>query len=87
MIVRQPEGRYFEDARKFAEDRVASGDWQRQEMTLAGRSATLYSGSLEGGADSYIDSMYVFLLDAFVNIQVWAPVDPLLVLEAISPIK
>jgi hypothetical protein len=87
MIVRQPEGRYFEDARKFAGDRVASGDWQRQEMTLAGRSATLYSGSLEGGADSYIDSMYVFLLDAFVNIQVWAPVDPLLVLEAISPIK
>jgi hypothetical protein len=87
MIVRQPEGRYFEDAQKFAEDRVASGDWQRQERTLAGQPATLYSGSLEGGADSHIDSMYVFLPDAFVNIQVWAPVDPLLVLEAVAPIE
>jgi hypothetical protein len=87
MIVRKPEGRYFEDARKFAEDRVASGDWQRQEMTLAGQPATLYSGSLECGADSHIDSMYVFLPDAFVNIQVWAPVNPLLVLEALSAIE
>jgi len=87
MIVRQPEGRYFEDTRKFAEDRVASGDWQRQEMTLASQPATLYSGSLEGGADSHIDSIYVFLPDAFVNIQVWAPVDPLRVLEALSPIE
>ena len=87
MIVRQPEGRYFEDARKFAEDRVASGGWQRQEMTLAGQPAILYSGSLEGGADSRIDSIYVFLPDAFVNIEVWAPVDPLLVLEALSPIE
>jgi hypothetical protein len=87
VIVRQPEGRYVEDARKFAEDRVASGDWVRQEKTLAGQPATLYSGSLEGGADSHIDSIYVFLPDAFVNIQVWAPVDPLLVLEALSPIE
>jgi hypothetical protein len=70
MIVRRPEGRYFEDARKFAKDQVASEDRQRQEMTLAGLPATLYSGSLESGAASHIDSMYVFLLDAFVNIQV-----------------
>jgi len=87
MIVRQPEGRYFEDARKFAEDRVGSGDWQRQEMTLAGQPATLYSGSLEGGADSHIDSMSIFLPAAFVNIQVWAPVDPLLVLKAVAPVE
>ena len=87
MIVRPLEGRYFEDSRKFAEQRVASGDWVRQEKTLAGQPATLYSGSLEGGADSHIDSIYVFLPDAFVNIQVSAPVDPLLVLEALSPVE
>ncbi len=87
VIVRESAGRYSEDARKFAEQRVASGDWQRQEKTLAGQPATLYSGSLEGGADSHIDSIDIFLPDAFVNIQVWAPVDPLRVLEALSPVE
>lgn len=87
MFVRSLRGRYFEDSRKFAEQRVASGDWVRQEMTLAGQPATVYSGALEGGADSRIDSILVFLPNAFVNIQVWAPVDPLLVLEALSPVE
>ena len=87
MFVRPLRGRYFEDSRTFAEQRVASGDWVRQEMTLAGRPATIFSGALEGGADSRIDSIYVFLPDAFMNIQVWAPVDPLLVLETLSPVE
>jgi len=87
VILRALEGRYFEDSHKFAEQRVASGDWKRQEMTLAGQPAILYSGALEGGADDHIDSILVFLPDAFVNIQVWAPVDPLVVLEALSKVE
>jgi hypothetical protein len=87
MMVRALRGRYFEDSLTFAEQRVASGDWVRQEMTLAGQPATVYSGALEGGADSRIDSILAFLPDAFVNIQVWAPVDPLLVLETMSLVE
>ena len=87
VMVRPLRGRYFEDSRAFAEERVASGDWVRREMTLAGRPATVYSGALEGGADDRIDSIYVFLPDAFVDVQVWAPVDPRLVLEALSQVE
>ncbi len=87
VMVRPLRGRYFEDSLTFADQRVASGDWVRQEMTLAGQPATVYSGALEGGADDRIDSIYVFLPDAFVDVQVWAPVDPQLVLEALSPVE
>ena len=65
VTVRPPGGRYFEDSLTFAEQRVASGDWVRREMTLAGRPATVYSGALEGGADDRIDSIDVYLPDAF----------------------
>jgi hypothetical protein len=87
VITRPLRGRYLEDARTFAEQRVTSGDWVRREMTLAGQPAMVYSGALEGGADDRIDSIYVFLPDAFVNIQVWAPIDPLVVLGALSPVE
>ena len=78
--------RPIEGPRDFAEQRVASGDWVCREMALAGRSATVYSGVLEGGANDHIDTFYIFLPDAFVNIQLWAPVDPQLVLESLSPV-
>lgn len=78
--------RPIEGPRDFAEQRVASGDWARREMALAGRSATVYSGVLEGGANDHIDTFYIFLPDAFVNIQLWAPVDPQLLLESLSPV-
>ena len=87
VMVRPLRGRYFEDSLTFAEQRVASGDWVRQEMTLAGQPATVYSGALEGGADDRIDSIYVVLPDAIIDIQAWAPVDPRLVLEALSPVE
>ena len=87
VMVRPLRGRYFDDSRTFAEERMASGDWVRREMTLAGRPATVYSGAWEGGADDRIDSIYVFLPDAFVHVQVWAPVDPQLVLEALSRVE
>ena len=87
VIVRPMRGRYFEDSRTSAEQRVTSGDWQRQAMTLAGQPAVVYSGPLEGGADSRIDTICVFLPDALVNIDVWAPIDPLVVLEALVPLE
>lgn len=87
VMVRPLRGRYFEDSRIFAEQRVASGDWVRQEMMLAGQPATVYSGALEGGADDRIDTIHLFLSDAMINIQVWAPVDPLLALEAIRRVE
>jgi hypothetical protein len=87
VMVRPLRGRYYEDSLTFAEQRVASGDWARREMTLAGQSATVYSGPLEGGADNRIDTIYLFLPDAMIDVQVWAPIDPLVVLEALSPVE
>lgn len=86
VMVRPLRGRYYHDSLTSAEQRVAAGLWVRAEMTVAGKPATVISGSLEGGADDRIDSIYVFLPDAFVNIQVWAPVDPLRVLQALRPV-
>ncbi|MBN1630548.1 MAG: hypothetical protein JW990_12345 [Thermoleophilia bacterium] len=87
MMVRPPSGRHFEDSLAYAEQRVAAGDWTRREMTLAGQPATVYSGSLDGAADNRIDSIHVRLPDAWIDINVWAPVDPLLVLEALTPVE
>jgi hypothetical protein len=53
---------------------------------VSGRPATVYSGALEGGADDRIDSIYVFLPDAWVNLQVWARVDPRAVLEVLTAV-
>ncbi len=49
--------------------------------------ATVYSGALDGGADDRIDTIYVFLPDAAVTIAVWAPVDPLVILDALAPVE
>lgn len=87
VMVRPLRGRYYDDSLAYAEQRVAAGDWARRDMTLAGRSATVYSGTLEGGADDRIDSIHVYLPDAWVHVQVWAPVDPLLVLGALRPVE
>lgn len=87
VMVRPLRGRYYEDSLSFAEERAASGDWVREEVSVAGRPATVYPGALEGGADDRIDSIYVYLPDAWVHIQVWAPVDPRLVLEALRPVE
>lgn len=86
-MVRPLRGRYHEDSLTFAEQRVAAGDWTRREMTLAGQPATVYSGSLDGAADDRIDSIDVYLPDAWIDINVWAPVDPQLVLEALTPVR
>jgi hypothetical protein len=52
-------------------------------MTVAGQPATVYSGALEGKPSDRIDSIDLFLPDAFVTIQLWAPVDPQLVLDSL----
>lgn len=83
VIVRSLRSRQVEDSRTFAEQRVASGDWVRREQTLAGVFATVYSGALEGGPNDRADSVYLFLSDAVIHIQLLAPVDPQLLLEAL----
>jgi hypothetical protein len=87
VYVRPLRGRYLEDTRTFAEQRVASGDWQKKEMTVAGQPATAYSGALEGKPSDRIDSIDLFLPDAFVTIQLWAPVDPQLVLDSLQRLE
>lgn len=86
VYVRPLRSRHLEDSRIFAEQRVASGDWQKKEMTVAGRSTIVYSGALEGKPSDRADTMDLFLPDAFVTIQLWAPVDPQLVLESLQPL-
>ncbi|NLE10688.1 MAG: hypothetical protein GX630_04205 [Actinobacteria bacterium] len=44
-------------------------------------------GSRHNAADDRIDSVCVYLPDAWMDINVWAPVDPLLVLEALTPVR
>jgi hypothetical protein len=87
MMVRPLWGESVEHSRTFAEQRVASGDWVRRELTVAGQPATAYSGALEGGADDRADTIYLFLPDAMIDVQVWAHVDPLVVLEAIRRVE
>ena len=87
VMVRPPRGESVGHSRTFAEQRVAYGDWIRRELTVAGQPATAYSGALEGGADDRADTIYLFLPDAMIDIQVWAHVDPLAVLEAISRVE
>lgn len=87
VYVRPLRGRYLEDSRTFAEQRVASGDWQKKEMTVAGQPATAYSGALEGKPSNRADTIDLFLPDAFVTIQLWAPVDPQLVLDSLQPLE
>ena len=87
MMVRPLRGESVEHSRTFAEQRVASGDWVRRELTVAGQPATAYSGALEGGADDWADTIYLFLPDAMIDVQVWAHVDPLVVLEAIHRVE
>jgi hypothetical protein len=82
-MVRPPRGQSVEHSRTFAEQRVATGAWIRRELIVAGQPATAYSGALEGGADDRADTIYLFLPDAMTDVQVWAHVDPLVVLEAI----
>lgn len=87
VMVRPLRGRVVEDSRAFAEQRVASGTWVRTEMTLAGESAVVYSGAWEGGPNDRADSVFVFLPDAFVKVDLWAPVDPRIVLESIQRVR
>jgi hypothetical protein len=87
VMVRPLRGESVEHSRAFAEQRVASGDWVRRELTVAGQRATAYSGALEGGADDRADTIYLFLPDAMIDVQVWAHIDPLVVLEAICRVE
>ena len=87
VMVRPLRGESVGHSRTFAEQRVASGDWVRRELTVAGQPATAYSGALEGGADDRADTIYLFLPDAMIDVQVWAHIDPLMVLEAIRRVE
>jgi hypothetical protein len=87
VMVRPLRGRHWEESRDDADQRVASGDWGRKEVALAGRPATVYWSAADGGAGARINSIRVFLPDATVNIQVWAPIDPQLILRALSRLE
>jgi hypothetical protein len=91
VTVRPLSARQVEDSRARMEEQAASGswDWARQAITVSGESATAYSGMAAGSVDPAhtVKEVYVFLPDAFVEIQVLAPVDPQVVLEALQRVE
>jgi hypothetical protein len=66
MQVRPLRGKRPGESRDSAERRVASGEWIRQELTVAGRPATVYSGAIY--ADAGMNGVVVFLPDALIEI-------------------
>ncbi|MCZ7662917.1 MAG: hypothetical protein M5U22_08305 [Thermoleophilia bacterium] len=86
VAIRPLRGRVVEDSRADAERRVASGDWERRAMTLAGAAATVYGVTLDEKPPNRADTIIIFLPDALLQVQLWAPVDPKVVLEALRPV-
>jgi hypothetical protein len=65
VTVRPLRGKWPDESRESAEQRVASGDWTRQELTIAGRPAAVYWGPRFEG-DS-MNNVVLFMPDAFVE--------------------
>jgi hypothetical protein len=77
----------YEETLADAEERVGLGGWQREQTTLAGVAATVYSGLLQDDAGERADWVYIVLPDAFVQIRLPASVEPEQVLEAFCPVE
>ncbi len=73
------------DARQLGEQQVDLAGWTKRETTLAGKQATVYMGPVEGGGD-VVDSICIFLPDAFIAIELWDLADPETVLDAVMPV-
>lgn len=87
VTVRPLRGRHWADYKDYLEDRVAQGAWVRRELTLAGRLATVYLGAADGDAEARVNSIGIILPDAVVDIGLWAPLDPQVILEALRPVE
>lgn len=81
--VRPREGGTPTVSRTAAENRVSAHGWSRREGTVAGQQATIYSGPAVGLEDR-ITSLYVFLPDAFIDIERPRTVDGQVVLNALT---
>jgi hypothetical protein len=77
----------YEETLADAEERVGLGGWKREQTTLAGVAATVYSGLLQDDAGDRADWVYIVLPDAFVQIRLPASVEPEQVLEAFCPVE
>jgi hypothetical protein len=81
--VRPQDGGTPTVSRTAAENRVGIDGWTRREATVAGRQATIYSGPAVG-LEGRIASLYVFLPDAFIDIEGPSTVDEQTVLDALT---
>jgi hypothetical protein len=73
-------------AKKLGDQQVEMGTWSRTETQVASRMATVYSKPLEGAADHRVGTLYLFLQDAFVTIDLGGLADAQQVLEAVTPL-
>jgi hypothetical protein len=85
VYVWSPDAATAASARQMGEQRVDLGLWTHRDMTVAGKPATVYMGAADA-TDGRIDSVYVFLPDAFINVDLWDMADPQTVLDAIVPV-
>jgi hypothetical protein len=84
VLVAPPDARMTTDARQLGQQEVDLGVWTKQETTVTGKSATVYMGPAEPSKIGGIDSVYVFLPDAFIDVDLWDLADPQMVLDAIQ---
>jgi vancomycin resistance protein YoaR len=79
-----PDAQTAVDARQLGQQEVDLGVWTKKEASVAGKQATVYMGPAEASKSGGIDSVYVFLPDAFINVDLWDLADPQTVLDAIA---
>ena len=82
-----PDARTAVDARQLGQQEVDLGVWTNRRPTVAGKQATVYMGPAEASKSGGVDSVYVFLPDAFIDVDLWDLADPQTVLDAIQDLS
>ena len=87
MLVMPPDAQESTAARQLGQQEVQLGVWTKQETTVAGKQATVYMGPAEASKSGGIDSVYVFMQDAFINVDLRDLADPQTVLDAVQALS
>ena len=74
-------------ARQLGEQQVGLGNWTRSEVTVAGQKATVYAKPAVGADAAHPESIYLFLPDAFITIDLGGLVDAQQVLAAVTRLE
>lgn len=74
-------------ARQLGEQQAGLRNWSRSEATIAGQKATVYTKPAAGADAAHPGSLYVFLPDAFITIDLGGLVEAQQVLAAITRLE